>query len=399
MKDGTPLLIRRASRKDGESLRSLYYSIYGEDYPLETIKDDRILAATLSDYEKYFWLILENDRKDAVGSVIFATDKSSNLAKVFGAVIRPDYQGNDLMRQMISKGRDHLLQEGAPFEILYATTRTVTLAPQKLTQRLGFNTLGIFPNVRKVKKYETHGLSVYFRKGALAKRIHNPPLIPEVRDFYEITRELLDLEDEPTIAEIPHHDLEHSTLPTLRFETEDDEESVKRRYVRLKEEGKLAFCFFPFHEAQLRIYTEGNETEVFLHFNRYDRYGCILGIKSYYQDLCGLLHQICHASREFGFKYIELLVSAFEPHAQRAAFEAGFLPCAYFPAMKPALRNKREDYIVFSRSYERLDFTNIELTGSARLYLDAFMKCWYWHLLKRSRRNEDFFFEGEDVEE
>jgi len=42
------------------------------------------------------------------------------------------------------------------------------------------------------------------------------------------------------------------------------------------------------------------------------------------------------------------------------------------------------DYLVFSRSYENLDFTdiNFNLSSDACRFLDAFMKCWYWHQLK-----------------
>jgi tryptophan synthase alpha chain len=91
--------------------------------------------------------------------------------------------------------------------------------------------------------------------------------------------------------------------------------------------------------------------------------------------------QLCAAAHSLGLRYIELLVSAFDPVKQRQALEARFLPCAYFPAMKVTSGGRRMDYLVFSRSFEKLDFTQISLEGTRRRYLQAFVKCWYGMLV------------------
>ena len=72
-----------------------------------------------------------------------------------------------------------------------------------------------------------------------------------------------------------------------------------------------------------------------------------------------------------------MLVSAFLPERQRLALDAKFLPCAYFPGMRMNDEGLREDCLIFSRSFEKLDFMDMNLVDNNRRFLDAFMKCWY----------------------
>ena len=376
-KGGEKLKIRRAGKRDKKKLRELYGEIYGADYPLEIIKEAKVLDQCLSS-RNYFWpvMVFENE---LIGSLIFEREDDQGLAKVFGAVIRPDWQGYDLMRRAIIVGLDFLADIGAPIDVVYATTRTVSPAPEKLVRRIGFKTLGVFPNVRKVKDYETHGLNVLFRKGALEKRLRKPRLVPEVRDLYEIARDICELEDEAVIEPL---DIPAPEPRDLCFRLIQDPVRVKKRFSIAFEQGELKFSFFPFHDPTILLRSDDGESELFINHNTYDNYGTIVGLKSNRQDTTGLLCQSCDAARQLGLKYVELLVSAFDPVKQRQALDAHFIPCAYFPALKPVEAGRRMDYIVFSRSFEALDFTEIKISGDGRRFLDAFMKCWYWHLLK-----------------
>lgn len=371
------VVLREATLKDKKEMVSLYTLIYGDDYPLEIIKDPELLAHCLTD-DDFFWPVITCDGK-IFGSVIFEISATHRLCKVFGAVIKPEWQGHDLMRKAIQAGIEYLADTGSPVDVVFATTRTVSPAPEKLVRRIGFRTLGIFPNVRKVNAFETHGFNVYFRKGVVEKRLLSPKLIPEVAPFFSIAKDICEFPDtaciEPyKLPEPEPMDLDFSIIKSL--------DVVLSRFEELCGKGQLKFSFFPFHEPNVLLRSSDGQSELFLCHNTNDNYGAIVGLKTARNDTCGLLKQACTTAATLGLKYIELLVSAMDPVKQRQAIDAHFIPCAYFPAAKPVANGMRMDYLSFSRSFENLDFTSINVSGDGLRFLQAFMKCWYWHLLK-----------------
>ena len=372
-----PVILRCATLDDRQELIDLYNKIYGNDYPLEIIADPKVLKACLTD-PHFFWPVITCEGT-ILGSVIFETSVEHRLSKVFGAVIDPNWQGYDLMRKAIIAGLDHLADSGSPVDVVYATTRTVSPAPEKLVRRIGFRTLGIFPNVRKVQASETHGFNIYFRKGVLERRMKNPVLIPEVAPFFSITKEICEF---PDVACIEPYTLPEPEPDDLDFTIFHEKKKVKELFNSLYNAGKLKFSFFPFNEPDILLRSADGRTELFLYHNENDNYCAIVGLRTDREDIAGLLKQACTQAASLGLKYIELLVSAFDPVKQRQAFDAHFVPCAYFPAAKPSIHGERMDYLIFSRSYESLDFTSINLSGDGLRFLEAFMKCWYWHLLK-----------------
>jgi N-acetylglutamate synthase-like GNAT family acetyltransferase len=379
LESGQAVQLRRARPKEAAAVRELYDDVYGGAYPLSLIRDPAELAATLAD-PSHFWAVLEHDKR-LIGSVLFTVDAGDGIGKVFGAVVRPEYRGNDLTQRAIAKMVEAVTAGPQPLDVLYATTRTVTPAPAKLVRRLGFVNCGVFPNVHRVSVLETHGLDVLARPEALEARLRRPQLIPEVAEFYAIVRESLNLPDEADLVEMP------APPPVdlhLGFEVLEEVAAVRELYRARLAEHRLRYCFFPFHEPHLLCHTKAHADEVFLHRNDADGHGAILGISSERPEFGGLLDQLSQAAERLGFRYIELLVSAFDPGKQREAVAARFLPCAYFPAMKRTVAGRRMDYLVFSRSFENLDFTGIQLDGAARRYLQAFMQGWYAMLLARA---------------
>jgi RimJ/RimL family protein N-acetyltransferase len=377
---GKHCVFRLAKVGDRDAIRGLYDDIYGPAYPLPLIRDPKVTASVIKD-PGHFWLVVEDPAtKRLIGSVLFAIDEADRIGKVYGAVVRPEYRGHDLMQHAIAAGLNELTAEERPIELFYATTRTVTPAPGKLVARLGFVSCGVFPNVHRVQSSETHGLDVYYRSGAFRDRLTEPRLIPEVAEFFEIARESLKLPDQAIIEPI---DLPPASREQFTFTVVDDPPLVERIYKSRLAQGELRYSFFPFHEPHVLCRTRDGD-EVFIHHNRADGYGCILGVKTDVMDFAGFLDQLCSAAHSLGLKYIELLVSAFDPLKQRQALAARFLPCAYFPAMKVTARDKRMDYLVFSRSFEKLDFTRISLEGTRKRYLQAFVKSWYAMLVARA---------------
>ena len=163
---------------------------------------------------------------------------------------------------------------------------------------------------------------------------------------------------------------------------EKDEKMLLEQFEENQQDDLMDKVFFPFTEPNLLFQTPDKSVEFFVNFNEVDGNGVIIGYKVGSNDLRRSLMWFCEAASLSGMRYIELLVNAFRPDLQRIALDARFLPCAYFPAMRMTVTGGREDYIVFSRSFESLDFMEMNLVSTNRKFLDAFMKCWYEMLVR-----------------
>ena len=211
-------------------------------------------------------------------------------------------------------------------------------------------------------------------------RRKHPKLVSEVVDVYKIVRELLKLED------FELNDLEKKDPrkmgPQIRFCVQDQEEEVKKKFEDYQNRDRMKKVFFPFVEPNLLFTAENGEAEIFLNFDNAGGHAEIVGYCSKNDDFHNVLMWFCEAASQAGIRYIELLVSAFRPDLQRVALDSKFLPCAYYPIMRLNDQGEREDHLLFSRSFETLDFIDMHLVATNRRFLDAFMKSWYEMLVR-----------------
>jgi hypothetical protein len=115
--------------------------------------------------------------------------------------------------------------------------------------------------------------------------------------------------------------------------------------------------------------------KAFINHEGKDGHGVLVGLqvdRQEIQHLEHILNVVFDTSRQVGVDYMEILISAYEPRHQRAALNAGFLPCAYFPSMEETPEG-RGDYLVMARSRLPLDFTNVRLTPRDRKFLDVYL--------------------------
>lgn len=380
--NGKEIRFNVASPADIPSIISLYHTVYKGSYTLKEVQIPEIILKKIENPD-YFWLLAQEGER-VVGSVIFAIDQLNKIGKCYAAVVLPELRGLDVMRTMVRQGLERLTQRTRVCDVIYATTRTVSVAPQVVLEHLNFHSMGIFPNVRKVKSFETHGLEVFVRDGSLPLRRDPPRLISEVVDIYKIVREVLNLGPHEEVL-LPLSDPRSMGEP-IPFVVNNDESAVLDLFDRYSRRHIMEQTFFPFVEPNLLFTSEQVGSEIFVNFNETDGNGVIVGyrIKSGIQneDFRRVLMWFCDAAERAGMRYIESLVSAYQPEFQRITVDARFLPCAYFPAMRWTEENRREDYIVFSRSFERLDFMDLHLVDTNRRYLDAFMKAWYEMLVR-----------------
>ncbi|MBI2251992.1 MAG: hypothetical protein HYU63_04495 [Armatimonadetes bacterium] len=375
------ICLRVAAEEDMDDIKQLYYKVYGGKYPLLEINDADKMKWAIND-PNYLWLLNEYQGKIA-GSLIFVVDPRHRIGKSMAAVVDPEYRGHKLTIINLSVGLKYLMQEKNLCDLIYAVVRTfVSLNFHKDLQELGFIDLGIFPNVRKVKYYETHGLKVCFKPGTLERRKTIPVLTPVVNQIYEICQKKLKLEnaliEDPILPEVA------SLKMDLYIEKSPD---IEWEYYKHRDGGKLLFDFFPLHYPQLKLYNKNHQTEAYIHFQEIDGHASLIGLRTDQNDLTGLLNLISLYAEGMGIKYFEILISAFEPVLMKMAYEASFLPCAYFPAAKVDLNGKRIDYVIFSRCFVPLNFQGLRLYKESKPYALAFYRIYsnkIWEELERA---------------
>lgn len=360
LEDGREVLVVRANSSDSSDIFALYDEIYQGSYTLDIVnKEDHRLRA-LEDPD-CVWLINRCEGR-VVGSVIFEIDPAQRNGKVFAAITHPDFRRHELMYQTIDQGIAALMHRERLVDVIYATTRTSSIGPSKLLKKLGFVSLGIFPNVHRLAEYETHGLNAIFHPDAFEKRKRLPRLIPEVEGFYRIIRQTFHLEP----AEI----FVAKDIPRLRIVRN---EAVQKAYAEVKEAHELGVDFFPFHKPNFLFQTEDLSIRAFVNYEGKDGHGVMVGLKAPKGDLKNVLGAVFDTAQRVGVEYLEILVDAYEPEMQRAALQAQFLPCAYFPSME-SRDGERQDHLVFARTTLPLNFSNVQMTPRDRQFLDVYLQ-------------------------
>ncbi|HEY9722703.1 MAG TPA: hypothetical protein V6D47_11860, partial [Oscillatoriaceae cyanobacterium] len=355
--------LRRATIDDAEAIWQLYHRVYNGNYTLPIVNLRGQREEALQD-PNCLWLVIEGPEGGLVGSVIFLVDPIQRCGKVFAAAVDSEVRRGNLAFEMLTAGIQGLMYDSRTCDVIYATTRTRTMGPDALLRKLGFISLGIFPNVHRLTSYETHGLKALFHPDAFANRRRLPQLIPEVAGFYDIIRRSYGLEP-AEIFPIPDR---------LKLRVERGA-IVEQAYAQAQADKSLLLDFFPFHPPTHMFVSESGTVKAFLNHEGKDGHGVLVGLqvdRAEVQHLEHLFNVVFETGRTIGIDYMEVLVSAYEPKHQRAALSANFLPCAYFPSMEQA-GDAREDYLIFARSVLPLDFSNVHLTPRDRHFLDVYL--------------------------
>lgn len=372
LEDGRRMTIGPARPDDALQIRWLYHWIYGGSYPFSLVYNaEECLRAIASD--KHLWLLSRCDGK-VVGSVIFTIDRAIGLGKVFGAVVAEEFRGRDLTERAMAFGLELLMRRERLIQSVYATTRTIGLAPQRLTEKLGFKKLGVFPNVHRVNSAETHTLAVLHAEGASARRAAAPRLPRLLERFYAIAaREAglgpAEFVDGAVSWEPPHG-------PALAFETVTAAQFVLRRFRGVKSDGKLGLDFFPFQEPNLLLISPDGKTELYCYRSAKDGHCVLTGARSESLETRELLDHGARFLEATGVRYLEVLIEATETEQLRQALCAGFLPSAYYPGMRWDTPGGGRDYVVLSRSLAMLDFHGISLQTGYLDYLQEYFRLW-----------------------
>ncbi|MDA8131247.1 MAG: GNAT family N-acetyltransferase [Elusimicrobia bacterium] len=384
--DGKPdIVIRLAKVQDMRRIQMLYAEVYGGSYSIPIVTDkDKMRSAIEND--DYYWMVAECESR-VIGSLVYAVDLLYRNSKAFGAVVSQEYRKHDLAYMMMKLVLDDITKNKDLVDLVYATTRTANHAPQKLTESLGFIKLGIFPNSNRLQYNETHCLTGYFTDKAMRLRRRTPRIIPELAPFYEIVRKQVKLED-AEILDVKGDYSDHKVkIPLLNFEAITAPEFVKNRWKKTVSNSFFEHTFMPFHEPNLILITPDQGTEVYLTFNQKDKYSVVVGGVTNEKSFAVVLESIAQAVNQMDMAYVEVIIDAYAPEAQRDALDARFIPSAYFPCGK-RMEAQRYDTVVFSRTFDILDFRNVKIISHYKDFLNEYLKLWRENYIESAFQTE-----------
>jgi len=337
---------RRAVREDAWGLMRLYQR--GCADPSDPVLlGVRCLEAILDSQEE-LWLVGERG-SDLVFGLCLRVDPANRLAKIFRLLVEPTWEGAASgLREAIPQLERYL---AGRVDVVYATTRTLSLEQHQTSLQLGFALLGIFPNARGADRSLLNGLSALYLHDALARR---RPLArglhPLVRGIFEICREQCGLPDERE-ARVERHWVAEQGIPGL--ELLEAPGFVAGRYERLASRHQIPMRFYPFLVPNALVTDAMQRIELFVRLLPGEKFAAILADRielgvspvELYDEVSRLLY-----SRGAG--YVEVISDAADVEGIDAFAEAGFLPTAYFPAMR-LHGSERRDYVILSRAFER----------------------------------------------
>ncbi len=372
--EGKPdIIIRLAQVQDMRRIQMLYAEVYGASYPIPIIMDKALMRSAIEN-DDYYWMVAECEGR-VIGSLVYELNLEYRNSKAFGAVVSLEFRKLDLAYTMMKLVLDDITKKKDLVDLVYATTRTANYAPQRLTENLGFIKLGIFPNTHKVQDNETHCLTAFFTDKALQMRRKNTRIIPEVEPFYEIVRRQIDL-DKPQVKNVEGMYSDHKQkIPLLNFEAITAPAFVKNRYKKTKSNSFFGHIVMPFHEPNLILITPDQGTEVYLTYSTKDKYSVIVGGVTNEKSFAVVLESVAQKVSQMDMAYVEVIIDAYSPHIQRDALDARFIPSAYFPCAK-RMGGKRYDCIVFSRTFDILDFRNVKIISLYKNFLKEYLKLW-----------------------
>lgn len=365
------LELRKANISDLSDIMQLYMFAYEGTYPDPTFNSVVMLSSALQGTSKYIYVAKNNEA--VVGCILFNYEADNLLAKAGAAVVAPQYRGHNITKQLLEYGTADLKENEGGIDVLYITTRTIHKAAQVLTQKMGFKQLGIFPNVHKTDEYETHALAAMYFNKSTERRYIDYKQHPKVLPLFNIVRENIDL---PIMEEAEIWQQKNYIGEVPKLEVIDATEFIRVRINKLSEKNEIDLAFFPFHTPNLLITSPNQNIEVFAYVNEIDKHCVITGCKIDREvSFTDLFLRVSNILRDRGIRYIEVILRANRLNIIDKVIKAKFLPCGYVPAFQLEA-GLRYDYIVFSRSYEILDFANLQLTGANAKYLANYVGLW-----------------------
>ena len=365
--------LQLATLNDVPEILTLYRLVYGKRYPIKYGTDADLLKSAIQNLETHMVLVAKNlEQNRIMGALIIEIDDFNKIGKLVGLVVHPEFQKNKIGNELVACASEFFLEKDTRLNSLYATTRTVTVGPQRVFIKNNYLPLGIFPNAHRLHKYETVTLLAKFRKGLLEQRPPTKEMSPGLVPLYNIIKDLVPNIDIPDVKEpkkLPSYEDEEN----WEFEIIRAPNYVYRKFMEAFPNPKDRF--FPFHSPNMLIADKKGRIEIFAYFSKRDGYCTFISSTKPLSELNGRLTSLYMQLDDIGVSYIEVLVNVRKiPHIE-TLLAGQFVPSALYPAMRE-IDGKFEDYVVLSRTMEPLNFRGMAVISQFKPFIDQYVETW-----------------------
>lgn len=374
MKFGNNEVIERAQVSDVDEIINLYRLVYGKKYPISYGTDPDLLGRAILNQKTHLVLVARDEvHKVITGALITEIDLENRIGKLMGLVVHPTFQKNKIGNQLVMYVDKHFLEEGNDVNSLYATTRTVTVGPQRVFIKNHYLPLGIFPNAHRLHQYETVTLFAKFRKGLLEKRMPPAEAPASLIPMYQILQNLVPGLSLPESLEEVSSSAFSDVNQEWEFEIIRAPNYVYRKFLETFPDPKDRF--FPFHTPNMLIADKKGRIEIFAYFSKRDGYCTLIKSTKPISELSGKLTSLYMQLDDIGVSYIEVLVNVQRTASIETLLSGQFVPSAIYPAMRE-INGKYEDYIVLSRTMEPLNFRGMAVISHFKPFIDLYVDTW-----------------------
>ncbi|RSS76738.1 GNAT family N-acetyltransferase [Streptomyces sp. WAC06614] len=370
-------VLTRAARSDIAELRQLYYAVYGPHYPVALGTDPAEMARLIDDPHS-LWLIGRCPRTGALtGSAAIHGEAGSRIGRLEGIAVHPEHRSAGLAAALTDALCTRMLDTGR-LDSVYATVRTVGAGPQRVVARNGFRPLGILPNAVDLNRRESLALYARYSPGVLCCRLPvtevPAPLLPLLRTAEEalgISYPEVRAAEGPLPAQVAPPGPPPAGVG--RLELIEAPAFVRRRF-REHFPGADGW-FYPLHTPNVLITPEDGGFEVYAYLNRGGGYCSLLTAHPDPAAAAAYLEPVTRVLAKAGAGYVEALVPLAHTGALASFLAQGFVAGALYPAMR-ADGDGFHDYVVLSRSSDRIDFRGVAVEPPLQPYLDCYVSAW-----------------------
>ena len=368
---GKGFYMRRATLKDIQELLTLYFTIYGNTYPLDLGTNRDTMTRLIKDPQN-LWLVAIDEKSNALcGSAVFEIDPFYKISRAEGLVVHPDYQKRGIASILLSYGSKYLLETAQIVNSIYTTTRTLSVAPQLVFLKDNYIPLGIFPNAHRLANYETLTLLAKFRPGVLENRRPTKevpealgPILKTLGKFIKSTM--------PQPKLLPFNK-PNATGEKLEFELIHAPQFVERKF--FKTFTNPYDRFYPFHKPNFLISAKNGEVDIYGNLSAADGYCTLIATTQPTFSMAGRMRPLMLQLRDFGVTYLEILMEVDNILSLEALLDVQFLPSAVYPAMLE-YNGKCVDLVLMSRTLEPLNFSGMQIEKSFKPYIDQYVELW-----------------------